>query len=235
MTSDFRQDSSVEGGTANFDRAVAFRSAAISLTFNALCPYLLFRILEPRFPGESIMPLLCSTAFPVIGFLAGIVRHRAVNAIAAIALAGIVIQIAMTIVSRNLSNALVARSLDGTIIGLCFLLSAAIGRPIILTVARQLVTAGAPQNRSRFDAVVALDGGRAFSIATTVWGLCLVILSSVNIVLALTLPHGLFVLLSPILAIVTNLVLLGWSMRYTTRRLASHLRTGHGPAAGNAS
>lgn len=171
------------------------------------------------------MPLLYSTGFPVIGFLAGIARNRAVNAIAALALASILIQITMTLVSRNLSNALVARSFDGTIIGACFLLSVAIRRPIILIIARQLVTAGGPQNRSRFDAVVAIDRARAFSIATTVWGSCLIILSGLNIGLALTLQHDSFVLLSPILAVVTNLVLLGWSMRYTTRSLARHPST----------
>jgi len=223
MTSDFAQSPGVEPGTDNFNRSAAFRSAAFSLTFNALCPYLLFRILAPRFPADSIMPLLYSTAFPVIGFLAGILRQRTINAIAALALASIVIQITMTIVSRNLSNALVARSLDGTIIGLVFLLSVAIGRPIILIVARQLVTAGAPQRRSRFDDIVAIDRGRAFMIATAVWGLCLIILSGVNIALALTFDHALFVLVSPILAVITNLVLLGWSMRYTTRSLARHL------------
>ena len=171
------------------------------------------------------MPLLYSTAFPLIGFLAGVLRQRTVNAIAAIALAGILIQITMTVVSRNLSNALVARSLDGTIIGVCFLLSAAFRRPIILIVARQLVTATSPQRRRRFDAVVASDGGRAFLIATAVWGLCLIILSGLNIALALTLPHDRFVLLSPILAVTTNLVLLSWTMRYTARNVAPHPHT----------
>ncbi len=146
-----------------------------------------------------------------------------VDAIAVIALAGIVIQITMTVLSRDLSIALVLRSFEGAIIGLCFLLSAAVGRPVILYVARQFVTAGAPERRLRFELVVAMDKGRAFSVATTVWGGGLVIMSAVHVLLAIYLPHSVFVLLSPTLGIFTNLILLGWSTRYISQQLSSHL------------
>jgi hypothetical protein len=79
-----------------FNRAAAFRSIAFSLIVNALCPYLLFRFLEPRFPNESVLPLLYATIFPVIGFLFQLLRKRTMDAIALIALAGIAIHLTVT-------------------------------------------------------------------------------------------------------------------------------------------
>jgi hypothetical protein len=89
---------------AAFNRTAAFRSIVFSLVVNALCPYTLFRFLEPCFPDESILPLLHSMTFPVVGFLFGILRKRLVDAVALIALSGIVIHFTVTVLSSNASR-----------------------------------------------------------------------------------------------------------------------------------
>jgi len=208
-----------------FGRAAALRAVGLSLIVNALCPYLLFRALEPRFPAGSVLPLLYATIFPIAGFLFGVLRKGMVDAIALIALAGIAIHLAFTIAAPNLGTALVLRSFQGTIIGLCFLLSAAIGRPVILYIARQFVTAGRPERGPRFDLVVAQDRARTFRVATSVWGAAYVIVSGVQVALATRLAHDQFVLISPILGIATDVVLLIWSIRYTFRGMSKYLRT----------
>ncbi|HEV2560540.1 MAG TPA: VC0807 family protein [Rhizomicrobium sp.] len=207
-----------------FNRKAAFRSIGFSLLVNALCPYLLFRFLEPRFPHESVLPLLYSTIFPVIGFCLGIFRKRMVDAIALIALCGIVFHIAVTVLSPNVSTALVLRSFEGTIVGLSFLASVAIGRPAILYIARQFVTAGAPERRARFDSVVAMDKGRVFRVATIVWGCGLALMSTVHVTLAIYLPHAEFLLVSPALGLIANGLLLGWSARYIGGRMSFYLQ-----------
>ena len=75
-----------------------------------------------------------------------------------------------------------------------------------------------------FEAIVAMDKARVFYVATIVWGCGLVIMSAVHVALAIDLPHPEYVLLYPILGIVTNLVLVGWTTRYTARRVSSYLR-----------
>jgi hypothetical protein len=207
-----------------FSRAAPLRAIGFSLIVNALCPYLLFRVLEPRFPAGSVLPLLYTTIFPIAGFLFGVVRKGMVDAIALIALAGIAIHLTFTILSPNVGTALVLRSFQGTIIGSCFLLSAAIGRPVILYIARQFVTASGPERAARFDLAVAQDQARAFTVVTIIWGGTLVIMSGVHIALAIRLRHDEFVLMSPILAVATDLALLTWSIRYTFRRMSIYLR-----------
>ena len=93
--------------------------------------------------------------------------------------------------------------------------------------AEQFVPAGAPEKRAKFDAVVARDQAGAFRVATIVWGCGLVAMSAAHVALAVHLPHDEFVLISPTSGVLADLVLLGWSARYTLRRLAPYL---HGAA-----
>jgi hypothetical protein len=208
---------------ANFNRVQAFRSTAGSLVVNGLFPYLLYRFLAPHYPSESVTPLLYAMIFPIAGFFVGLVRKRTLDAIAVIALAGIVIHLTVTVLSKDMTTALVLRALQGAVIGLCFVASALIGRPLLYYIARQVVTANAPERRARFDAVTEIDKGRTFLVATLVWGIGLMISSAIHVVLALRLPHATFLLVSPVTGLVVNGALLIWSIRFITARLATHV------------
>jgi hypothetical protein len=208
-----------------FSRAAPLRAIGFSLIFNALCPYLLFRFLEPRFPAGSVLPLLYTTIFPLAGFLFSVLRKGMVDAVALIAVAGIAIHLTVTILSPDVGTALVLRSFQGAIVGLCFLISAAIRRPVILYIARQFVAASGPEQGARFDWAVAQDRARVFTVVTVIWGITLAIMSGVHVALAIRLTHDAFVLLSPILGVVTDLVVLTWSIRYTFRRMSIYMRT----------
>jgi len=202
-----------------FNRSAAFRSIGLSLVVNALCPYLLYRYLAPKFPSESVLPLLYAAIFPVTAFLFELVRKRTVDAIALIVLFGLTFQITVTLLSPDISTALIVRSLEGAVIGTIFLVTVLAGRPFILYIARQFVAGGGDATRAGFDNAVELDKGRAFAIATGVWGAVIIVMSGVHVWLAAHLAHATFILVSPALGLVTNIVLLVWSIRYTTARL----------------
>lgn len=196
------------------------RSVGFSLAVNALCPYLLFRFLEPRFPAESVLPLLYASIFPILGFAVGILRKRVIDAIALVALLGISFHIAATVVAPSLQVALLLRSLQGAIIGLAFVLSVVIGHPIMFYIVRQTANANAPERRAHLDALLAGGLGRAFKTATLVWGLGLIVASALHIALVFALPHDTFLLVSPIVGVAVDILLIGWSARYVTRQVA---------------
>ena len=110
-------------------------------------PFLLYGILQPNFPANSVLPLLCATTFPVIGLMLSLLRKRAVDVIAIITMVGPAFHIAVTLLMRSVSIALVVRSLDGALIGLALVISTLIGRPIVLLVAKQIVAAAVPNGR----------------------------------------------------------------------------------------
>ncbi len=199
-------------------RREAHKSIGRSLAINALCPFLLYRILESHFPANSLMPLLYATIFPVIGLIVSLARKRTVNAIAILVMVGLTLHIVVTLLAPNVGVALVVRSLDGALIGLAFVISALIGRPILLFVAKQAVAGAGAEGAALLNRMNAKDGARAFSTITMVWGIALMAMSMVHVVLALKLAPAEFLLVSPVVGVVTIVVLLAWTARYLAAR-----------------
>jgi hypothetical protein len=190
----------------------------LSLTIDALCPFVLYRVLQSHFPADNVMPLLYATIFPVFGLILNVVRKRTVDVIAIIAMAAFAMHIAVTLIARNVGFALVAISLDGAIIGLVLVISALIGRPINLIVARQVAASASPERVRALNRTIENDGQRTFFTITLAWGLCLVAMSGLHVVLVLKLPPADFLLVSPIVGVMTIVALLAWTGWYLTTR-----------------
>jgi hypothetical protein len=200
-------------------RRRVLRSIGRSLTINALCPFLLFRILQPRFPSGNVVPLLYATIFPVIGVVLSLVRKRTVDTIAIIAMAGLVLHITVTILARSVGVALAVRSLDGAVVGFVLLISVWTGHPILHMVAKQAITGGKFEHLPSFKRFVETQGKRAFRTLTLVWGACVIAMSGLHVVLALNIPPAEFLLVSPILGFITVIGLLVWTARYLKARM----------------
>ena len=213
-----KRTSSATAHAPGFDRRGALESLGLSLMINALCPFLLYRVLQSHFPANSVMPLLYATIFPVIGLILGLLRKRTVDAIAIITMVGLTLHIVVTVLARDVGLALVIRSLDGALIGFAFVISALIGHPIILFVAKQIVAGGSSEQAASLARMIENDGARTFFTITMVWGICLTAMSGLHIVLALKLPPAEFLLVSPVVGVVTIVALLAWTGRYLARR-----------------
>jgi hypothetical protein len=201
-----------------FDRRGALKMIGLSLTINALCPFVLYRALQSHFPANSVVPLLYATIFPVFGVMLGIVRKRTVDVIAIIAMAALAVHIAVTLVARDVGVALIAISLDGAIIGLALIVSALIGHPLILIVAKQVASGGSPERAAPLNRMVENDGRRTFITITLAWGLGMVATSGLHVLLALKLPPADFLLVSPIIGVITIVALLAWTGRFLMAR-----------------
>ncbi len=215
MTNQSPSPSAPAGG---FDRSAALKSIGQSLAINALCPFLLYRILEPHFPLNSLMPLLYATIFPVIGLTLSLVRKRTVDAIGIIVMVGLALHIVVTLLAPNVGVALVIRSLDGAVIGLALVISALIGRPILLLVAKQVVAGANSERAASFNRMNDKERVRGFSTITLVWGIGLMAMSGLHLVLALKLAPAEFLLVSPVVGLVTIVALLVWTGRYLAAR-----------------
>jgi hypothetical protein len=203
---------------SGFNRARAFRSIGFSIVVNAVLPYLAYRLLEPRFPHASITPLLVSTVFPLFGLVFAMARKRTVDAIAIISLVEISISIVVTLVASDIRLALVGRALQGTLTGLFFLATIPIGHPIIYYFARQFAAASTPEVAAGFAEAHRRDEGRTFRRLTALWGVATILVSVVHVWLATTVAPATYLFAAPIVGIGTNLVLVWWTIRYSTRR-----------------
>jgi hypothetical protein len=204
------------------DRGQMFRNIGLSLVLNAAVPYVVYRLTAPHYPHDSVIPLLYSTIVPALWLAYGTLRQRSVDAIAIIAICEVVVTVAVTLLASSVSWALIARALQGALVGLVFAGSAAIGRPIIYYIARQFAVGQNPERAAGFDAAHVADKGRTFTIATLVWAAGLIVLSAIHVTLAVTLDHATYLLVGPIVGIGGNIALLLWSIRFATNRLMQY-------------
>jgi hypothetical protein len=210
--------SSPGSATSGFNRAQTFRSIGLSIVINAVCPYFIYRYLEPRFPPGSIAPLLVSTAFPLLGLMLGMARRRTVDYVAVISLVEISIGIVVALAASNVRLALVARALQGTLTGLFFLATVPIGHPIFYHIARQFVCGATPQIAGGFERAHQLDQGHTFRVVTVVWGIATILVSFTNVALATAVTPATYLLAAPVVGIGSNIALMVWTIRYSTRR-----------------
>jgi hypothetical protein len=202
----------------------AFRAIGASIFINAVVPYLIYRALEPQFPQGSINPLLASTVFPLLALVFGLAIRRSLDYVAIISLTEILISIIVVVVARDVRLALVARALQGTLTGLFFLATVAINRPLLFYVARQFVAANSPQSSMEFERANRVDQGKTFSRLTTLWGAGTILVSLVNIALAATVAPANYLLISPILNIGVNVIMIVFTVRYSTVRFTRAAR-----------
>lgn len=200
----------------------AIRSLAFSFVLNGLCPYLLYRYLEPKFPAESLRPLLYASIFPAFGLLVGILRKRTVDVIAAVVLFEISVNLTGTLLASSVRWALLARSLPGITFATAFLASVLVGKPLIHFIARQFLTGGDGRLQAQFDAVTRADRGRTFFVVTLVWAVGIYLLSATTIAMALAFSPDIYLLVAQIVGLTTNIALGVWTIRFVRGRLMYH-------------
>jgi hypothetical protein len=207
-----------EAGAA-FNPLHALRSILYSFAVNGVCPYILYRVLQPHYPAGSVMPLIYASIFPLAGLVLGLVRTRTVDFIALIALFEISYNVTTALLAANLGWAVILRSSEGFIVSAFFLLFTLIGYPPIFYIARQFAAGPDPERRRRFAAVSAADRGRTFVLASLVWSVGILVQTLLNLTLALHLTPANYLLAAQFMNITINVLLVAWTLRFTRTRL----------------
>ena len=204
---------------SGFNPLRAIGSVGLSLFINGVCPYLLYRQLEPHFPAGSLNPLLYASLFPLFGLAFNLLRTRTVDFIALIALFEISYNIAAALLASTVRWALIFRASEGFIIAGIFLVSALVGRPLIFYISRQFAAGADPEARRQFAALDAADKGRTFLIASLAWAVGIGLMTAFNLMLALTVAPADYLLAAQVASTTVNVVLVVWTIRFTSRRL----------------
>ena len=207
------------GAQAEYNLTAALKSVSLSILVNAVAPFALYKILVPYFPADSIVPLLYASAFPLLGLVFGLVRARAVDAIAAFALFGIAYSLATTLMAGDVHLALIIGATQGFVIAAFFFGSALAGQPILFFISRQFVAGNDPGRRAGYTAINALDGGRTFFLATMFWAVAIVLLTLVSLGLAFVMAPAPYILVNNIVNTGVNLVLVVVTFRFIRKRL----------------
>jgi hypothetical protein len=204
---------------APFDPRHAIRSILYSLAINGLCPYLLYRLLQPHYAAGSVMPLLFASLFPLAGLAFGLIRTRTVDFIAIFALFEISWNVTTALLASSLGWAMILRSSEGFSVAAFFLVFTLVGHPPIFYIARQFAAGSDPERQRRFAAVNATDKGRTFVLASLVWVAGITAQTLLNLTLALNLTPANYLLAAQVTNITINIAMVVWTIRFARTRL----------------
>lgn len=186
----------------------------LEILFNFLLPWAVYHFSKPHI-GE-IHAIMASAAPPIVWSLVEFARHRRVDAISILVLGGITLSLVGFALGGSPKLLLMRESLITGLIGLVFLGSAVIGRPLIAVLASASLKRQSSEDSAEFEASRDQPGfRRAMMMMTVVWGLGFVAETAVRSILVFSLPVGRFLIIGPIVGYGTIGLLMLWTFLYS--------------------
>jgi hypothetical protein len=189
-------------------------NVGVEILINVLAPYLIYTLTKQRL--GDVNALIASAAPPIVWSLVEFARHRRVDAISMLALAGIGFSLIGYFGGGSVKLLQLRERLVTGAIGLIFLGSAAIRRPLIYQLARaRMVRNQSEAQLAEFEELKDnIYFRRSMLVMTLVWGFGLVIECAIGVALVFTLSIGAYLLVSPFLGYGTIGVLTLWTVLY---------------------
>lgn len=210
-----RTENQQQGGGLDRGR---LHSIALVAVFDIAGPLVAYSLL--RSAGQSAaMALVLSGILPAIGVAIGFVRHRRVDLIGVLVLAGIAVGGVLGLVTGNPRLVLAEGSVPTAVFGLACLGSLLSRRPLLYRIGLEFVGADTPKGRE-FQARWADAGFRhAFTVITAVWGIAYLAEAAARVVIAETVSTGTALAISKTMPFLVTAALVGWMASYRHRAI----------------
>jgi hypothetical protein len=189
---------------------------APSTVFGALIPLAVYYGVRHHVSGDATA-LAIAGAFPAGWVGVEWLRKRSLDAIGSITLFGFLAGIATSYVLGG--NAFVLKVRDSAftaLFGLVCLASLSWHKPAMFHIGKALSAGDDGERRTAYDDMFLLPTARrTFLVITAVWGVGLVLEAAARILLAVALPTGTFLAVSPVLAGVCFAAMFAFTVRYS--------------------
>lgn len=196
--------------------APSLRAMAPSTIFGAIVPLAVYYVVRRHVSGDATA-LVIAGAFPAAWVLVELARKRTLDAIGSITLFGFLAGIAASYALGG--NAFVLKVRDSAftaLFGVVCLASLAWHRPLMFHLGKALSAGDDKDRRAAYDELFTLPTARrTFAIITIAWGLGLLVEAAARIVLAVALPTGMFLAVSPVVGGVFFVGLFVFTIRYS--------------------
>jgi hypothetical protein len=186
------------------------------LLVNFILPFLIYNYAEA--PLGEVRALLASSAPPILWSLAEFARHRRVDALSMLVLCGIALSLLAMLGGGGVKFLQLREKLVTGVIGLAFVGSALIGKPLVFELARATRRRKSAAEAEEFEALQVYAGfRRTMMVMTWVWGLGLLADVAIAVVLVFLLSIREYLIVNPILGYGTMGALSLWSFLYGRR------------------
>jgi intracellular septation protein A len=169
---------------------------------NIALPFLIYGVAQPRF--GDVNALLASSAPPILWSVVECARHRRIDALSALVLAGIALSILAFLGGGSVRFLQFREKIVTVLIALVFLGSAALGRPLMYEIIRAFLARTRDPELRRVESL--RDNSffrRVTTIMTLVWGAGLFADAAVSAALLFVLPIRAYLVVNPILGYAT--------------------------------
>ena len=183
---------------------------------NFILPFVIYNYTEA--PLGEVRALLASSAPPILWSLVEFARHRRLDALSVLVVSGIALSLLAMLGGGGARFLQLREKLVSGVIGLAFLGSALIGKPLIYELARASMRRKSEGEAQQFEALQVHAGfRRTMTVMTLVWGLGLLADVAVSVVLVFVLTIREYLLVNPILGYGTMGALGLWTFLYGQR------------------
>ncbi len=190
---------------------------AMIAIFDIAGPLVLYTVL--RSAGLSaVSALILSGACPAIGVVAGVIRHRRLDVIGALVLAGILVGTVIGLASHNARLVLLEGSVPTAFFGLACLGSLWARRPLMFSFALEFVGPDTAKGREMADLWQYGGFRHALRVITTVWGVGYLVEAGLRAVIVEQTSTGTALASSKVLPFIVAAVLGTWTAAYGTRQ-----------------
>ena len=191
---------------------------ALEIVVNFALPYVVYRATQGRL--GDVDALIAASAPPLAWSILEFARRRRIDALSLLVLAGIVLSLIAFIGGGGVRFLQLREQLVGAVIGLLFLGSAAIGKPLI----HQLALARIRREAGQAGWFEALSHDprlrRIMMVMTLGWGIALVAQSAACVALVFVLSIKSYLIVGPIVGYAVLGAMTAWSFWYGKRRIA---------------
>jgi hypothetical protein len=189
------------------------RSIAMIAIFDIGGPLLAYHLLQSNGVG-TVPALVLSGVLPAIGVIIGIIRHRRVDAVGVLVLAGIVVGAVLGLVSHNPKLVLDEGSVSTGVFGLICLGSLATDKPMMYRFALEFMGPDTERGREFADLRQYKEFRRAFVVITVVWGTAYLVEAAVRVLIVQETSAGTALAVSKVLPYAVAAVLIAWTVGY---------------------
>jgi len=203
---------------------------------NFILPFVIYTYAEG--PLGDVRALLASSVPPILWSLVEFARHRRLDALSILVVSGIALSLLAMLGGGGVRFLQLREKLVTGVIGLVFVGSAAIGKPLVYELARATMRRKSEDEAKEFEALQVHAGfRRTMTVMTLVWGFGLLIDVAVSVVLVFVISIREYLIVNPILGYGTMGALSLWSFLYGKRakRRGEARRATEAAAAGGAS
>ena len=189
----------------------------LEVVVNGVLPFVIYTLTDARL--GDVGALIASSVPPVAWSVLEFLRHRRVDALSILILTGIAFSLLALLGGGGAKFLQLRENLVTGAIGLLFLGSLMIRRPLIFYLARATMLRNSDAEAQSFDEVKDTDRfKRTMTIMTLVWGLGLLARTAVACVLVFSVPIPTYLVLHPILGYASMGGLALWTLWYAGRQ-----------------